>query len=582
MTIQTITLSQLALSPLNARKVKPSQIETLAEDIAAHGIIQSLGVYEEEGKFHVFAGGRRYRALKHLQKAKVIGGDYAVPVTVRSKAEALELSTAENMSREAMHPADQVRAFAAMRADGHTQGEIAARFGYSEGHVGKLLKLGSLAPALLTAMAKNELSLDSAKALCLTDDHAAQRAAFKACGDSSHSIRRYFGEGKVKTSDRLFRFIGREAYEEAGGTITVDLFSEGSEGYADDPELVDLMAREKLAELAAGFEGQGWAIVRAEPETPSDWYSLRPMYPTERDLTEDEDAALAAVEADLERAEEAGDDGEWERLDGEREEILDAARAFTPEQMQGGGVIVTIDYHGDLALKHFHLAQPKNSAAKAGAGEAPAPYSAKLIEDMGHLRTLALQGKVAADGTLAFDIVIDTLAASLLHGRWSGETGVGIRPELARIPVSGDLHDERLGGVAEALATRFASLPATDRFAAIRSMGAAEKLDLFAGLVASTIASAGQGSAYAEAAGVDMTEVWRVNVPFCDRLTKKQMLDIMADECGEAAADNCKALKKGDLAVQLADRLPAGWLPEPMRGASPAPQTEDEQSSEAA
>ena len=35
MTIQTITLSQLALSPLNARKVKPSQIETLAEDIAA-------------------------------------------------------------------------------------------------------------------------------------------------------------------------------------------------------------------------------------------------------------------------------------------------------------------------------------------------------------------------------------------------------------------------------------------------------------------------------------------------------------------------------------------------------------------
>lgn len=201
---------------------------------------------------------------------------------------------------------------------------------------------------------------------------------------------------------------------------------------------------------------------------------------------------------------------------------------------------------------------------------------------MGHLRTLALQGKVAADGVLAFDIVIDTLAASLLHGRQPGETGVGIRPELARIPVSGDLHDERLGGVAEALATRFASLPATDRFAAIRSMGAAEKLDLFAGLVASTIASAGQGSAYVEAAGVDMTEVWRVNVPFCDRLTKKQMLDIMADECGEAAADNCKALKKGDLAVQLADRLPAGWLPETLRGVSPAPQTEDEQSSEAA
>lgn len=572
MTIQTITLSQLALSPLNARKVKPSQIETLAEDIAAHGVIQSLGVYEEEGKFHVFAGGRRYRAMKHLQKAKVIDGTYAVPVTVRSKAEALELSTAENMSREAMHPADQVRAFAAMRADGHTQGEIAARFGYSEGHVGKLLKLGSLAPALLTAMAKNELSLDGAKALCLSDDHAAQRAAFKACGDNAWNIRRYFGEGKVKTSDRLFKFIGREAYEEAGGTVTVDLFSEGDEGYADDPELVGLMAREKLAELAAEFQGEGWAVVRAELETPIDWYSLRPMYPTERDLTEDEDTALAALEAKLEQAEEEGNDEEWERLDSEREEILSAARSFTPEQMQGGGVIVSVDYHGDLAIKHFHVVAPKGAGKGKGEGEAPAPYSAKLIEDMGHLRTLGLQRKIAADGTLAFDIVIDTLAATLLHGRWAGETGIGIRAEVPHLPVSADLHDERLGGVAEDLAERFASLPATDRFAAIRNMGAADKLDLFAGLVATTVAAAGPNSPYAAAAGLDMRDMWSAGTAFFERLTKAQMLRLIEAECGKDAAENCKALKKGDLAMQLADRLRAGWLPEPMRGVSPSAQ----------
>ena len=35
-------LSQLRLSPLNQRKVKPSAMESMADDIAAHGLIQNL------------------------------------------------------------------------------------------------------------------------------------------------------------------------------------------------------------------------------------------------------------------------------------------------------------------------------------------------------------------------------------------------------------------------------------------------------------------------------------------------------------------------------------------------------------
>lgn len=42
MGITTIKLSQLRLSPLNQRRVKPSAVEAMADDIAAHGLLQNL------------------------------------------------------------------------------------------------------------------------------------------------------------------------------------------------------------------------------------------------------------------------------------------------------------------------------------------------------------------------------------------------------------------------------------------------------------------------------------------------------------------------------------------------------------
>ena len=56
MTLQTVKLSQLRLSPLNVRRVKPKAIDQLAADIAAHGLLQNLVVYAEGNRFEVAAG----------------------------------------------------------------------------------------------------------------------------------------------------------------------------------------------------------------------------------------------------------------------------------------------------------------------------------------------------------------------------------------------------------------------------------------------------------------------------------------------------------------------------------------------
>src|SRR3546814_5717049 len=140
MTIQTIQLNKLALSDLNVRKVKPKEIEALAADIQARGVLQNLIGYDEDGKIKICAGGRRYRALKLLQKAKTIPGTFEVPVEIRSKDEALEISLAENAQREDMHPADAIAAYRAIIDSGKDVDDVAASF-RSEEHTSELQSL---------------------------------------------------------------------------------------------------------------------------------------------------------------------------------------------------------------------------------------------------------------------------------------------------------------------------------------------------------------------------------------------------------------------------------------------------------
>jgi len=127
MTLQTVKLSQLRLSPLNVWRVKPKAIDQLAADMLAHGQLQNLVVFAEGNRFEIAAGGRRYRAFKQLEKARAIPASHPVIVDVRDKAEAVELPLAENVSREDMHVADALIAYGNLRAEGKSPEDIAVR-----------------------------------------------------------------------------------------------------------------------------------------------------------------------------------------------------------------------------------------------------------------------------------------------------------------------------------------------------------------------------------------------------------------------------------------------------------------------
>ena len=186
--IRDIPLCRLALAPENVRKTPPDEAAEaqLRASIAEHDLLENLVVRPDEPdpdgieRFAVVAGGRRLAALKALAENGTLHADHPVPCKVAANGNAGELSLAENVVRIAMHPADQVVAFAGLAESGVTVAAIAARFGVSERTVEQRLRLGNAAPELLDAYRAEQFDLETLMAFAVTTDHDRQRSGVGA------------------------------------------------------------------------------------------------------------------------------------------------------------------------------------------------------------------------------------------------------------------------------------------------------------------------------------------------------------------------------------------------------------------
>ena len=117
-----VPLSRLVLRPTgrNVRKTPRMSIPELAASIQRVGLLQNLIVIAAADGEHyeVVAGGRRLAALKLLAKKHRIPKEWEVPCLLVADGTARTASLTENVQREAMHPADQFEAFAALVAEG--------------------------------------------------------------------------------------------------------------------------------------------------------------------------------------------------------------------------------------------------------------------------------------------------------------------------------------------------------------------------------------------------------------------------------------------------------------------------------
>lgn len=134
-------------------------------------------------------------------------------------------------------------------------------------------------------------------AFAITDDHARQEGVYErlSYNRDASTIRRMLTETHVAATDRRARFVGAEAYTEAGGTILRDLFTEDRGGYLEDVALLDLLVTAKLGREADTVRAaEGWKWTEAHLDFPHA-HGMRRTYPHPVELSAEDKAALEAA-----------------------------------------------------------------------------------------------------------------------------------------------------------------------------------------------------------------------------------------------------------------------------------------------
>ena len=144
------------------REMDGEGLESLAASIRLHGVLQPLLLRAEaEGRYHIVAGERRWRAA-------ALAGLTDLPARVLNVSEEAlrEISLIENVQRKDLTPIEIASALQALiRKNGLTQEDCAARLGWSRALVANRLRLLNLPDELRGMLAEGSLSEGHARAL---------------------------------------------------------------------------------------------------------------------------------------------------------------------------------------------------------------------------------------------------------------------------------------------------------------------------------------------------------------------------------------------------------------------------------
>lgn len=626
-----VPLSRLRPSRRNVRKTANPSIEALAASIERVGLLQNLTVTlaADGGHYEVVAGGRRFAALKLLAKKRHIAKDWDVPCLLVANASARTASLTENVQREAMHPADQFEAFAALVAEGRPVEDIAADFGVTPLVVQRRLKLANVSPRLMADYRADTVSLDQLMALAVTDDHAAQEAAFYDVPEwqrSPAALRQRLTEREISADHALVRFVSLEAYTVAGGGVRRDLFAddEATGTTLTDAALLERLVRDKLEALAEPVRAEGWAWVESVPHlSPAERQAFQNAPRQRREPTARESrrmevlqGRIARTEATLEEAYDADDEDKAETLHQRREALVAELEALqsqlighAPEVRAMAGVIVTLDREGQPLMHRGLLREAEAKALRAldaarqraangqtpgdeggdsdGSNTGDTPHGAEHLSDrlaqrLSAHRTAALQIELARHPQVALAALVYVLVQQALQGGYRNALPLGVRlslrdrledlaPDWPESPAVLALRELR-----QAWSEQLPQDPGK-LFAKLLAMPQDEQVQLLALCTAPAVdavtirATASQpGAELAQALGLDMAMWWK---PTADsyflHVPKVAILDAVA-QFAPNEVQRLSKLKKSEIA-QEAERLAegSGWMPAVFGGQVP-------------
>lgn len=341
-----VSLAQLrpgheAKPPVNIRATDPAaaDVATLAANIADRleagdrPLIEPLVVVEGPKPrgaprlYFVCNGGRRLAALTRLLNQGVITEALQLPVIVEDKGAGLEASTTAAVTAAPHHPVEQFEAFAKVaegRPETERVGYIARRFGLTERRVRQVLALGNLAPAVRQAWRDQKINQETAQAFAVEPDQEKQAQLLEDMSRrggylSPYQVRAALLEGRIKSTSPHVGFVGLQAYLDAGGTLTGDLFTQ--DRYIADPSLLQQLANQRREVIERDLKAEGWGWVFWAGTPQADGYFNWDKDPRQPVWTPETKAELEQLKAELAAIDTSGaarlaaEDAEDDRYD---------------------------------------------------------------------------------------------------------------------------------------------------------------------------------------------------------------------------------------------------------------------------
>jgi ParB family chromosome partitioning protein len=184
--ILDVPVTALSPSPRQPRRTFAKQpLQSLADSLRQHGLLQPLVVRPHGEGFQLIAGERRWRAaqLAGIETVRVI-------CKPASDADALGLSLIENLQREDLDPIEEATAYRTLLADRSlTHEQLASYVGKDRATVSNALRLLELPPSIQARLASGSLTAGHARVLLAVTDATRQAALANRAADRGLSVR---------------------------------------------------------------------------------------------------------------------------------------------------------------------------------------------------------------------------------------------------------------------------------------------------------------------------------------------------------------------------------------------------------
>jgi len=567
---QIMDFSDLYLSDLNPRQtVDDSDAQLMADSLIATGLLQNLaGLLDDNGKAGIVAGGRRLRGLALAIKERPELAKVPVKVT-NDKALAQQWASTENLARQSLDAADEIRAYGNLAAQNKKVGDIARCFGVTEKRVYKLLKLANLPAPVLDALKAQTISIDVAQCMTVSnDEHKTLEALDLAIENrwAKWDAERFFREDTISGTDYRARYIGDKAYKKAGGLIIEDLFNESQ--LWQDPDLLQQLFITQLELDAEEFRsgvGFAWVETSAQPHVSA--YGLEEqlgyaqMAKTRAKLTADQETRYNDLVLLKETTQlDATVQTELDELQSHRNGI------YTADQKQHSGLVVFVKNDGTIDAVQG-LVRPADREAAEQLGYLPkteqkvagakSDYAQAFVEDMDAIAKGSLQAKLLENPDLVLDLVAFSLSELVSY-----DVPIGIRLNTAKnVPSQADGHK-----LPKAIDDEHVKSPDWDRkddlaerFTAFRKRGQKARDTLLIEKFARAMGTGSKDPLFAllkDEINSDMRQVWTPSETNCFKRLKATLLDaayqdVMGLKADDGAYKTFVKLKKAEKAKAL-------------------------------